>query len=205
MLNYFSTYYKIRKSVPISGWYADIQNERTLPSVIFIDRKGDGGADEHPNTNIQTGATTVKQIFDALFQSPSWATSIVIWGFDEPGGLYEHVVPPVAVAPDNIQPMLNATDWKAGFNQYGYRVPMMFISPWTKAHFVSHTVRDHTSILKLIETRFGISPLTARDAAADDMTEFLDFTAPQWLIPPTTLAQPTNGICKYSMEKAPGH
>jgi len=100
MLNYFSTYYKIHKSVPISGWYADIQNENTLPSVIFIDRKGDGGADEHPNTNIQTGATDVKQIFDALLQSPSWATSVVIWGFDEPGGLYEHVLPPAALAPE---------------------------------------------------------------------------------------------------------
>ncbi|MGZ4832802.1 MAG: hypothetical protein ACXVZQ_07725, partial [Terriglobales bacterium] len=60
--------------------------------------------------------------------------------------------------------------------------------------------RDTTSILKLIETRFGLSPLTARDAWADDMTEFFDFANPAWQTPPSLPAQPTNQTCDFGAE-----
>jgi phospholipase C len=88
----------------------------------------------------------------------------------------------------------------------GVRVPVTVVSPWTKPHFVSHVVRDHTAILKLIETRFGLPPLTARDDASDDMTEFFNFTAPSYVTPPASLlsAPPTTGACNLSLEKAPG-
>jgi phospholipase C len=78
------------------------------------------------------------------------------------------------------------------------------VSPWVKPHFVSHTNRELTSILKLIETRFGLQPLTARDAAADDMTEFFDFVnGPAFLTPPPLPAQPTNGLDDPSKEAPP--
>jgi hypothetical protein len=57
----------------------------------------------------------------------------------------------------------------------------------------------------LIEVRFSVPNLTARDAAADNMTEFFDFTSPHWLTPPPLPAQPTTGACSFSLEKAPGH
>jgi phospholipase C len=76
------------------------------------------------------------------------------------------------------------------------------ISPWVKPHFVSHVARDHTSILKFIETRFNLSPLTARDSNADNMMEFFDFSAPSFATPPPLPSQPTSGNCDQSQETA---
>lgn len=81
---------------------------------------------------------------------------------------------------------------------------MGVISPWAKPHYVSHTWRDLTSILRLIEVRFKVAPLTARDAAADDMMEFFNFNNAYWLTPPMLPVQPTNGTCDLTKEKAPG-
>src|SRR5206468_832175 len=99
-------------------------------------------------------------------------SSVFILGFDEGGGLYDHV-PPVAVPkPDDIAPiflgLLNPPDYPADFDQAGLRIPFIVVSPWLKPQYVSHTPRELTSILKLIETRFNLPAMTLRDAAADD-------------------------------------
>jgi hypothetical protein len=78
-------------------------------------------------------------------------------------------------------------DMQAKFNRYGVRVPVIVISPWAKPHFVSQTINDHTSILKFIEARFSLPALTARDAAANDMTEFFNFSSPAFATPPKLL------------------
>jgi phospholipase C len=117
--------------------------------------------------------------------------------------------------PDGYPPQTTAGQDQPGiFNQAGLRVPLIVASPWTGPNQVSHTVRDHTSILKLIETRFSLPPLTGRDAAADDMEEFFNFQSPPWLTPPPVckngntnaciLPQPTTGTCNLNLEKAPG-
>ncbi len=107
--------------------------------------------------------------------------------------------------PDNIAPKLNSTDIAANFDLTGFRVPFIIVSPWIRPHFVSHRVRDVGSILKLIETRFGVGPLTMRDASADDMTEFFDFSNPALLTPPPLPAQPATGVCDKTKQNAPGH
>jgi phospholipase C len=204
-LSQFSTWQRDSGKVyNISSYYTDIQNPSTLPSVIFIERASQLGLDEHPTKNVQKGAANVKKIIDALMASPTWSSSAFIWAMDEPGGLYDHVNPPAAVKPDGIAPILKSTDIKADFNQYGMRIPMVMISPWTKAHYVSHTPMDLTAILKFIEVRFNVPALTARDANSADMTEFFDFTNPSHMTPPTLPAQPTTGVCSFSLEKAPG-
>jgi phospholipase C len=77
----------------------------------------------------------------------------------------------------------------------GYRIPIIVVSPFTIKNYVSHTPADNTAILKLIETRFGVSALTARDAQQMDMTEFFDFTNPPWTVPPKPPAQRTSDRC----------
>jgi phospholipase C len=115
------------------------------------------------------------------------------------------VRPAREVKPDNTAPILRSTDQPGDFNQTGFRIPMIVISPWAKPSFVSHTTRDYTSILRLIEDTFHAAPLTLRDANADNMMEFFDFSAgPQLLTPPVLPAQPTNGTCNNNLEKAPG-
>jgi phospholipase C len=193
------------KVVSISNWINDVQNSATLPSVIFIERAGTSGRDEHPGSNLQAGASVGANLINTLIQSPSWRDSAFILTYDEGGALYDHVRPAREVKPDPIAPKLTASDKPGDFNQSGFRVPMIVVSPWVKPSFVSHTARDYTSILRLIEDTFHASSLTLRDANADNMMEFFDFSgAPPLLTPPFLPPQPTNGVCDQSKEKAPG-
>ncbi len=202
----FSTYQRdAAKVVSISNWSTDVQNDATLPSVIFIERAGTSGRDEHPGANVQVGAADGANIINTLIHSPSWPDSAFILTYDEGGGLYDHVRPAREVKPDAIAPKLRSGDKPGDFNQSGLRVPMVVISPWVRPSFVSHTARDYTSILRLIEDTFKVPSLTLRDANADDMMEFFNFSgAPPLLTPPTLPPQPTNGVCNKSLEKAPG-
>jgi len=194
---------------PISTYLSDVANG-TLPQVALIEPASSVALDEHPSDsdtnvpqNIKAGASYVSSLINALMVSPSWKDSIFIFSFDEHGGFYDHVSPQPSVSPDNIAP----TDLQPGdtcttktgptcdFTYTGFRVPLIVVSPFAKKNYVSHTVADYTAILKLIETRFGISSLTARDAAQMDMTEFFDFVNPPWTTPPTPPAQSLGGAC----------
>jgi phospholipase C len=181
--------------------------------VVFIEEGGN--LDEHPkpnpgtngfSQNIQLGANLMSGIIGTLMQSPSWTSSVFILSYDEAGGLHDHVPPPAnQPIPDGYRPFTNpGTDQPGIFNQFGMRVPLAVVSPWTGPHLVSHTIRDHTAILKLIETRFSLPPLTSRDAAADNMVEFFNFSSPPYMTPPTLASQPTNGVCNLNLGKAPG-
>jgi phospholipase C len=196
------------KTGPIQGYFDILARptaDQDLPSVVWIDAGfGGSGLDEHPDANIQFGAAYVKTIIDALMNSTAWNDSIFILAYDEGGGLYDHVPPFTVVAPDATPPQLGPGDLPGDFTLSGFRVPVMVVSPFVKPHFVSHTNRELTSILKLIETRFNLSPLTARDAAADDMTEFFDFiNPPAFLTPPTLPAQPTTGLDDITKQAPP--
>ena len=93
------------------------------------------------------------------------------------------------------------------FNVNGFRVPVIVVSPWSKPQTVMHLPTDYTSILKLIETRFNVPPLTQRDATTDDMADptngFFDFSAPHLLQVPPLPTQPTNGTCNKTLESDP--
>lgn len=189
----------------ISHYYTDIENPSSLPSVIFIERGSQSGLDEHPLNNIQKGAADVANIINAFLKSPAYADSVFILTYDDPGGLYDHVPPFAEVAPDAIPPMLRPTDTKDTFTTSGLRVPLIVVSPFVKPHYVSHVKRDYTAMLKLIETRFNVPALTARDAAQDDMTEMFDFSSAHIPTPPPMPVQPTSGVCNKNLEKAPGY
>ena len=92
--------------------------------------------------------------------------------YDEWGGFYDHVPP--GTAPD-------AHPWTA---RRGFRVPAVIVSPRARRRHVAHQVYDHTSILRAIEWRWGLAPLTKRDAHANNILQALDFAAPPNLAPP---------------------
>ncbi|MGZ4828933.1 MAG: alkaline phosphatase family protein [Candidatus Angelobacter sp.] len=199
--------------VPVDQFLTDANNG-TLPQVVFIEPASAEGLDEHPTdigsgaNNIQAGSKFVSSLINGLMNSPSWKDSVFILTWDEGGGFYDHVSPQPAVSPDGIAPKdLRARDTclntdgsinsspTCNFMYTGYRLPLLVISPFAKKNFVSHTVADYTATLKLIEARFNLHSLTARDAAQIDMTEFFDFNAVPWKTPPTPPAQLTNGAC----------
>lgn len=165
----------------------------TLPPVVFLDpntRDEYGGGDDfHPPGDPQEGEAFLKQALDALMQSPQWPHMAVFITFDENGGLYDHVAPPAACPPDNIAAIVQPGGVQAGFDRYGFRVPLIVVSPYAKPGHVSHVVSDHTSILRFIEARFNLPSMTARDANADPLFDMFDFSKPALLTPPQ-LAQP---------------
>src|SRR3954469_17095648 len=154
-----SEYYNI-----LNGADADSK----LPQVIFIERAAQLGLDEHPHgKGVQIGAANTKKIIDALMNSAAWPSSVFILYYDEAGGFHDHVPPIAVTAPDSTLPNLRSTDRTGDFATSGFRTPVIIASPFAKPHYLSHTPIESTSVWKFIETRFGMSPLTGRDANAN--------------------------------------
>lgn len=192
------------KIVPFDQYFSDLKADK-LPQVSLIERSSHQGLDEHPGPGIsvQKGAAYVQKIIDALMQSNSWKDSVFFLTFDEFGGFYDHVPPVPTVSPDGIPPILTSTDTcfattgpMCDFVYTGFRMPNFVVSPFAKPHYVDHTNMDTTAILKFIEVRFGLDPLTARDAAQPDISKlFFDFTNAPNLNPPSRPDQPVTGPC----------
>ncbi len=175
------------------GLLGDITNG-TLPDVATV--MGDEvteSSDEGPSDLPGIGGQVVETIIRTLFASPSWKDTVVFITYDENGGMADHVPPAPACPPDNLAPhdgMGNPLT-PGKFDQTGFRVPFIVVSPYARAHFASHTVYDHTSIVRFIEARFGLPALSARDANATPPFEMFDFQKPPFMTPPKITATTT--------------
>lgn len=137
-------------------FFDDLQSGK-LPAVSFI--KPLGIDNMHPGySSVIRGQQHGAALVEAVRNSPYWEKSVIIITFDEHGGRWDHVAPPVV---DRWGP--------------GSRVPAIIISPFAKKGFVDHTQYETASILKFIEKRWRLAPLTRRDAAAADLTNAFDF------------------------------
>ncbi|MFL6444334.1 MAG: alkaline phosphatase family protein [Candidatus Sulfotelmatobacter sp.] len=174
-------------SAPVPQFFADCA-AGTLPHVSVVEPRFLGESqglsnDDHPFADIRNGEVFLNSVYMAVTSSPVWRNTVLIINFDEWGGFFEHVPPPRAPIP--------AADAIAG-NQdglRGFRVPCLIISPKSPRGSVVSGVYDHTSILKMIEWRWNVRPLTVRDATAQNLALALDFslsdlTAPQYAIAP---------------------
>jgi phospholipase C len=172
-------------SRPILEFYAQAAIG-ALPPVSFVEPGFLGEAvpglsqDEHPLADIRLGQHFLSTVYNAVVSSPNWARTVFVITYDEWGGFFDHVPPPVGPDPN--------PDLGAGLR--GFRVPCLVISPRSRRSTVAHGLYDHTSILRMIEWRFGLEPLTVRDAAANNLAEVLDFdsppnpAAPRYDVPP---------------------
>jgi len=155
----------------------------TLPNLSLVDGR-DYIDDEHPFADIQTGEAWTKAIYDRAIASPQWPLMAIIWTYDEAGGFADHVPPPLGC---------QATPASASFTQMGPRIPLVAISPWAKRNFTSHIARDHTAILRFVETVFDLPALTARDANSDALFDLFDFSCGRDRSVPAAPAAGTNG------------
>ena len=160
----------------------------TLPGFCIVEPNYLSNSEEDPE-NIVHGEQFAAQVIDAVMTGPGWKNTLLIWTFDEHGGYYDHVVPPPALAPDNIPPKIETGSAYNGFKQYGFRVPCAIVSPWARPGYVSHQLFDHTSILALVEAKWNLPAMTYRDANANNMLDMLDLSTPAFLHPPR-LARP---------------
>ena len=187
-----------KNAVPIGQFYTDAA-AGSLPAVSFVDPRyvGDPGESEENNDDIRYGENFVSKVVNAVFHSPNWKNTVLIYTYDEHGGYYDHVAPPPAVKPDNIPPGADVTEKIIGaYDRYGFRVPTVIVSPFAKRKYVSHQVHDHTSILKLIETKWNFGAMTYRDANASNLLDSLDLDGPPAFAEPPTLPAPGKvGLC----------
>ena len=146
---------------------------------------------EENTQDIQVGEEFVAAVVNALMRAPTWKNTALFLTYDEHGGYYDHVPPPRAITPDSIAPILEPGDVPARYDRYGFRVPCLVASPYSKPGHVSSTVYDHTSILATIEQKWNLPALTRRDAAANTLTDFIDLAQPPHFRAPALLPRPT--------------
>ena len=118
----------------------------------------------HPPAGLCEGENYAVEVLNAVMQGPQWESTALFLVWDEWGGFYDHVEPPVVERWIDGRP-----------SRYGHRVPCLVISPYARPGYVAHTLYSHVSILRFAETIFGLEPLTERDASADNMFDCFDF------------------------------
>ena len=170
----------------------------TLPQVSWI--HGPVTQCEHPATTPQYGENLVQNVLNILTSNPEvWAHTLFILNYDENGGFFDHVAPPVPPPGTEgefltVSPLPADAGGVVGPVGLGFRVPCLLMSPFTRGGFVAHDTFDHTSTLRLIETLFGVpvpNLTTWRRGVTGDLTSALalgqpaDRTVPS--LPDTTL------------------
>ena len=186
----------------------------TLPSFSIVDPDFGSYSEENPQ-DIRRGESFAAQIINRVMHGKGWPHTLLIWTYDEHGGYYDHVAPPAAVPPDDvsgrslvghrtwlralIRPLFPAYVQRAqalvagpvSYDSYGFRVPAVIVSPYSRADCVLSDVFDHTSVLKLVEEKWNLPALTRRDAAATAPLAALDLTSPPAFLTPPDLPAPS--------------
>jgi len=127
-----------------------------LPAVSWVIPTAQ--ASDHPQKNTGLGPSWVASVVNSIGNSAYWSNTAIFITWDDWGGWYDHVAPPIISS-----------------YEYGFRVPMMVVSPYAKAGFVSHQTHDFGSILKFIEELYGLPTLGYADASADDLSDCFNF------------------------------
>jgi phospholipase C len=157
--------YNAQKPAPILSDIADKQ----LPTVSWVIPAGKNS--DHASSPATTGGPSwVASIVNAIGNSSYWSNTAIIVTWDDWGGWYDHVPPP--------QVINDGTSWGSGY-VYGFRVPLIVISPFAKPGYISHVDHDFGTILRFLEENFGLSSVGYADAySADDLFDCFNFSQP---------------------------
>ena len=145
----------------------------------------DGADSDHASINDGCGPSWVTSIVNAIGNSQYWSNTAIVITWDDWGGWYDHVAPTV---------VNNGTSWGSGY-VYGFRVPMIVISPYAKQAYISHVTHDFGSILKFIESIFSLPSLGYADALADNLSDFFNLSQTPTKFQ-TIPAPPNDATCK---------
>jgi phospholipase C len=161
----------------------DIQNGN-LATVTWVIPPGQSS--DHAGGNDGSGPAWVASVVNAIGNSQYWSNTAIFITWDDWGGWYDHVAPKV---------INDGVSWGSGY-AYGFRVPLIVVSPYAKAQYISHTTHDFGSILKYIEENFGLGSMGNADANADDLSDCFDYSQ----TPLTFKTIPAAKEAKYFLE-----
>ncbi|HMH92802.1 MAG TPA: alkaline phosphatase family protein [Streptosporangiaceae bacterium] len=166
--------------------FLDTVAQGLLPNVSFVDpafdTEGNGtSADDHPLADVRLGERFIADTYHALASAGYLDNTVLMVTFDEWGGFYDHVPPPRVTDdtnPANVDHAGDGTTPTDGqlvpdYRQLGFRVPAIVVSNLAEPTVIRHGPFEHTSTLKLIESTFGLNPITARDAHAENLGQVL--------------------------------
>jgi phospholipase C len=140
--------------VNLDQYFTDLQ-ENELPAVSYVVTVGSSG---HPPSSLLASERMLQRMTNALMMSPAWDTSVIQWAYDDWGGWYDHVPPPVA---DEFG--------------YGFRTAAQLVSPYARRGYIDSEIHDFTSVLKFIQDNWSLEPLSTRDRDAISIATALDF------------------------------
>ncbi|MEX0992030.1 MAG: alkaline phosphatase family protein [Actinomycetota bacterium] len=141
---------------PVDQVLSDIREDR-LPPVTWITPRFEFS--DHPDDNLCDGENFSTAVVNEIMSSPMWKDTAIFLTWDDWGGFYDHV------APEQIDPF--------GF---GFRVPLIVISPYSKEGFIDHREGEFSSVLRFIEDNWGLRQLTERDTRANNLSQHFDFS-----------------------------
>jgi len=151
--------------VPMDELSKDLSSGN-LAQVVYVDPSEHFLISEHPPEDVAAGEAWTKTLMEAIMSSSSWSSTAIFLTWDEAGGFYDHAPPP-----------------QVDYWGYGFRVPMIVVSPYARRGFVDHDTMDHTSILKFIADNWQLPYLTEREARAGNLTTAFEFIAPSGIVP----------------------
>jgi len=156
-----------------AGWFEDDARQGNLPQVSWL--VAPTAQSEHPDYFPAAGAEYIASKLEAIASNPDlWRSTLFILCYDENDGLFDHVPPPTA-PPGTPAEFVGAEPIGLGF-----RVPALVISPWSAGGYVCSDVLDHTSLIRVIEKRFGVfepNISAFRRRTCGDFTTALRFSA----------------------------
>ena len=148
------------------------------------------GTSQHPLDNVVCGEWLIKYVYESIRQSPIWNDSLLIVTWDEHGGFYDHQQPGAAVAPGDNSTTSKLNKYGFTFTQLGVRVPAIVVSPLIPQNLIDHRIYDHSSVPATVETIFGLTAITNRDAQAHNVTSLITLSSPRST--PQTLPAPSS-------------
>jgi phospholipase C len=166
----------------MDAFYRDVAAGR-LPKFTFLDPNYTTTSQEDPQ-DIQLGERFMSKVVHALMEAPTWKHTALFITYDEHGGYYDHVPPPRAIRPDSIDPIPVPGNVRGTYDRYGFRVPLIVVSPWARKDYVSHVVQDLTSLTAFVEHKWNLPAMTFRDANAHPMTDYFKFGHANFREPP---------------------
>jgi phospholipase C len=160
-----------------------------LPGVSWVIPTGEESDHYNPVSGkiVDTGPDWVSSVVNAIGESKYWDSTAIIIIWDDWGGFWDHVPPP-----------------QLDYRGLGFRVPLIIVSPYAKKGYVSHTQYEYGSILKFMETTFGLASLQTTDMRANNLTDAFDFDRkPRKFVP--IPAQTSTHDAAYFLSLPPSH